>query len=299
MHPSTFGARSRATHPTFTFVQHRERMRSLLHNDDLNAWVREYGSNDNMLGPWVRENIVHVLQSCPAVLARWRATMPTHLADKMVMHCLSQGLDGIGDGDKLLALEGKSSKRFERMLGNFLQDDEKNWAWLSPAWVGAPGTPLRAYANSHGWLPGQLLGQVAKSLDQERTPSWAAWVAYPQCLRVIQRQIQVRLQQRQNMDIQTLKKTSPIWADPIDVVLAQQLIAQSPEPLFLDLTAHKDLTPLSEDEHARLQGLVEVHIAVGGIKPLHASLLAGVVPGVEMASSMVVELPDLGDLPCG
>ena len=179
---------------------------------------------------WMQANVVHVMASCPDVLEywlinaspttkavqlyrymnytppKWRATLPPHVADKMAMHCISEGLDGIGDDKKLLALEGKSTARLERMLGNFLKDDEQNWAWLSPAWVGAPGTPLRAYANGHGWLPGQLLGQVAKSLDQEKSPSWAAWVAYPQCLRIIQRQTQVRFQQRQNMDIQTLKK---------------------------------------------------------------------------------------------
>ena len=81
--------------------------------------------------------------------------------------------------------------------------------------------------------------------------------------------------------------------------MAQQLIAQSPEPLFLELTAHKDVGLLPASEHARLQGLVQVHIAVAGIKPLYAALLAGELPGVAMASSMTLELPELGDVEYG
>lgn len=108
------------------------------------------------------------------------------------------------------------------------------------------------------------------------------------------RQLQVRVQQRQQMEVKTLCKTSAAWANPTDIALAQQLIAQSPESLFLDLKAHKDVAPLPKEEHARLKGLVEVHIALDGLKQLHAFLAAGVIPGVDMGSSMEVELPDLG-----
>ncbi len=291
---TTFGNHPQTHRAMRTPSQHRERMLKMLHEDDWHGWKREYGSNDKMLGAWVRANIVHVMQSCPSVLAGWRATLPTHVADKMVMHCISCGLDGIHDDEKLLALNGKSTQRFARMVGNFVNEDKKNWAWVSPAWVGAPGTALRAYAQSHGWLPGQLGGQVAKSIEQVHAPSWTAWVAYPQCLQVLHQQLLVRVQLRQQMEVKTLCKTSAAWANPIDIALAQQLIAQSPEPLFLDLKAHKDVASLPEEEHARLKGLVEVHIALDGLKQLHACLMVGVFPGVDMAPAMTVELPDLG-----
>lgn len=293
---TTFGTRPRAPRSVAALAERRARMHELLMKDDWHEWQSEFSLGDKELSRWVRGNIVHIMQACPSVLAGWKTTLPGPLADKMVIQAISVGLDGLDDEDKMRALRGESTTRLARMLGNFVNDDPQNWGWLSPSWVGAPNSPLRAAATAHGWLPGKLLGQVTKALDSPTAPVWTSWLAYPHCMQVLHRQAQVRLQQRQEMVVQPMKKTSACWGNPIDIALAQQLIAQSPKPLFMELTAHDEVPPVLESERLRLQGLVEVHIGLGALEQLHASLLAGVLPGEGMTASMTVELPDLGDI---
>lgn len=292
---TSFGTRPQHR-PTATLAERRARMHALLMEDDWQGWSREFSGNDKEITRWMRTNIVQAMQSCPTVFAYWKSSLPKPFVTQMVMHCISGALDGIGDDARLHVLKGEGTGKLERMIHGFVTDSARNWAWLSPSWCGAPNTELRACAQNHGWTPAKLPAQVTKALEHPSVPTWTDWIVYPHALLVSHRQMQVQLQERQSMAVQAIKRTSASWGNPIDIALARQLIAQSPQPLLMELATHRDIAPLPESEHLRLQGLVQVHKELGLWNQLQASLLAGVLPGEGMQASMALELPDLGDL---
>ena len=269
----------------------------LLFDDNLDEWLKQNKGKkrESMLSDWVHRNVVHVVQSCPTVLAHWSEESVIGQPEKTLHRWLAHALEHLSDEDKIRVIRGSTrSGRAHAMLHDFLYKSANNWGMLSPAWIGHPESALRAVAIEAGWIPYQLMTQVWLSLHQSGAEQWTAWVPFPHSIAVVHRYVATEFQLRRNeTGPEALHQVSTAWANPKDVALAQFLVKHAPLPLNYTLDAHESVPPLDKACADRLEALVLVHLGLGFSKVLLQGVLDGVLPeqAIEPPS---LALPDMG-----
>lgn len=165
------------------------RMHELLHSDDVAQWKQEFPEPGRTLTDWMLDNVLHAIQACPNVMAFWNEQTPKQHYHGVLHHCLAGALDGLDDGTKIRVLQGygEDDKWAQAKLAVFIGSRQFDWRLLSPAWVGHPGSDLRAQAVHMGWSSDVLAGQVVWALRRPSSVQWRPWVPYPHSLAVLHR----------------------------------------------------------------------------------------------------------------
>ena len=108
----------------------------LLFDDNLYEWLKQNKGKkrESMLSDWVHRNVVHVVQSCPTVLAHWSEGSVIGQPEKTLHRWLAHALEHLSDEDKIRVIRGATrGGRAHAMLHDFLYKSANNWGMLSPA----------------------------------------------------------------------------------------------------------------------------------------------------------------------
>lgn len=269
-------------------------LHTMLHEDDLNGWSKRNVRESAPVDAWIRDNIVHAMQSCPKVLNYWRQSKPSAAVESIQYRYVAAALEDLDDKAKAeILLLGYFEGAAQAGLYSHIQSKPTAWAALSPAWIGAPDSELRQAATQAGWTSMRLIAQVAHSIARPAAEKWSEWVPYAHSIAVFNRAGKVMWEKKNPSEagLAPVERVGQPWASPEDMALALALTKHLPNYLYT-LTPHPDAAPVSVELQERMDALVAVHAGLGEMFPLQKMVVAGNVPTPEELA--MVELPDLG-----
>lgn len=303
--------------------QHEAALVGCLANDDMDGWhavcdtiKKRLPAGDaaalivvqrewtQLLVRWFEDNAVRAVERTQ-VLHAWTQTVPRIHYDRTLHTLLARGLEGIANNEKIDLLQGRGQGKAQELLHAFLLRgndrgiDRGHWTLVSPAWVGAPGTPLRQAALDAGWNVGMFPAQMHRQLKalsetpQNTPPAWTSWMALPHCAVVLYELHHMKSTVEEGINHFACVPTMP-WADPRDVALAQAIADHGPATFHC---AVGDGSPAacSAQEHERLRELVKVHNVLGLWDDLENAVLQGTIEGLFVGMQQDLALPELAE----
>lgn len=285
-----------ATKETKTTSWYSQRMHELLHSDNVVQWQREFPNPGRSLADWMLDNVLHAMEACPNVMEYWHAQTPKQHYHGVLHHCLAGALDGLDDATKIRVLRGEGRGSEQAQLAAFIESRQFDWRLFSPAWVGHPGSDLRAQAVHLGWTRDVLAGQVTWALRRPSASQWTLWVRYPHSLAVLHRHACAKkeLYEKARLLEPTELHAMP-WANGDDLALAQRLIEHSPIDLQFYLDQRQVQGPTTNREaHQQMDAVVRMHVGLGMWEELRQAVVQGELPGVGSQATATLELPELG-----
>lgn len=287
------------TSPTISFGSLRtpdnvEELYAKLHCDDLQGWERRNFREAAPLEPWLRENIVHVVESCPRVLAYWKTTQTAGLVPFVLCRYLGAAMEGLAVNIKIDILSGQCNDKSQARLFRYIKESSRAWGNLSPSWIGEPGSDLRVVAVKREWIKNRLLGQVPHSISRPEAEKWSRWVPYAHSMLVFQRGARVSFENSRPSQggLAPVEKTGQAWANAEDMALAQSLIKHMPHYRYT-LIPHPHAMPVSAELQERMDALVAVHLGLGMMFPLQKMVVGGQLH--EHSNEVELVLPALGE----
>lgn len=275
-------------------IDNEAELHAMLHNDDLVGWQRRNVRESAPLDAWLRDNVVHAMQSCPRVLAHWQKTYNSSpVAESILYRYVGAALESLDDNAKAGILSGYFEGEAQAGLFSHITKRTPNWSSLSPAWIGPPGSDLRDAALARGWSDIRLLSQVAHAIGRPEAQRWQAWVPYAHSIAVFNRAGKVMWEKKNPSPngLQPVKKVGQAWARPEDMALAMALAKHMPSYLYT-IESHPDAAPIPTELQERMDALVAVHAGLGMMFTLQKGVVAGTLPSMEPQEP--IELPELG-----
>lgn len=251
-------------------------LNAALHANDMDAFHQAFGAFLHV-DLWMQTHVVHAMAACPAVLDYWLATAPKIGRAERLYRYTARALEDLSEEEKTELLLGKSSIPARQNLYRFLKASmhsnyNSHWASLSPTWIGKPGSALQQAALGLGWNPKYLFGMLAEGMQHPGWERWLAEVPYAySILAVGWSQIRLRGPRRtSSTGVDTTPKLSAFprlvcsnEANPRDVVLALEIVAQHAAPFVGHLCAPASWQSPPPEEVQRLHELVRFHWALG------------------------------------
>ena len=252
-------------------------MADLLRADDRSAFGY---FQFNALEDWFVANIAFAVDNCPKLFEYWK-DKTAYLNRALAFAALSHACEGSSDDERLSILRGASPRPSHQALLRVLQDAPGNWQCFSPLWIGKEGSPLRDQALSMGWESKFI---VAMTRDHKHNPNahlWQPRMIFEQSLLAFGGLLmsnmveQSALPKDQKVVISSCSKPD---SHSLDVALAQSILA-SASPCWQVLERHPDVPEVSAAVKTHLDGLVQMHHAMGMMNDLEVSLCLGILPG--------------------
>lgn len=283
-----------SSHIAVHTVDSDEELHARLYKDDLYGWQSRNLNNQAPLEDWLRENIVHAVESCPRVLAHWKKMVTSASVERRLCRYLGEALEGLPDKIKVNILSGRGAGKAQDELFVHISKKVSNWVSLSPSWIGEPKSDLRLAAVTTGWSDMKLFSQVPHSISRPEAERWTKWVPYAHSIGVFQRASKVAyLKKHLEEESPTITKTGQAWTRVEDMALAQSLIKNIPDCCYT-LIPHPSALPVPIELQERMDAFVTAYEGLGMLSALKKMVLAGNVPA--MCNEMAMELPFLGEL---
>lgn len=300
--------------------EHEAALVSCLANDDMAGWhavcdtiKKRLPAGDaaarivvqrewtQLMTRWFEDNAVRAVEHNPQVLHAWTQTVSRIHYDRTLHTLLARGLEGIADNEKIdVLLFGLGGKAQELLHAFLLRGQNRgHWTLVSPAWVGAPGTPLRQAALDAGWYVGMFPAQmhqqlkVLKEHPQQTPPAWTSWMALPHSAAVLYELHEMQKNVTEGTQHMAFVPTMP-WADPRDIALAQAIAGHGPKNFYC-VVGDGEPPACTPQEPERLRSMVKVYNALGLWSELETAVLQGTLDGLYAGTQQSLVLPDLGE----
>lgn len=264
------------------------------HVDNLRGGELQNASEMMLLNSWIKDNVLHALESCPWVLSYWKMKYPAQ-ADRTLCLYAAAALESLDDNVKIDILLGNGKGRAQADLFYYLNQQASNWTILSPAWIGPVGSDLRTAAVQKGWCDLRLSGQVPHSISRPEALQWSQWVPFAHSIAVSQRGGLVNLERRNpnGKSLAPIETTGQAWALPEDMALAQSLLKHMAHYLYT-LIPHPDAETISDGLQKRMDAFVGLHAGLDMMPALNKMIRAGQLH--EHGNEVLLALPALGEL---
>ncbi len=270
------------SYPPRSNIVYTAQMSALLHADNIDGFVASLeptDSIDRMLGGWMRANILCAIASCPKVVAFWKDKMEWDEEPGLEMvRFLAEALETSEDGEKIRLLRGDTSDAVAREWHRGMVNNVLFFERLSPAWIGAPGSTLRATMQGLGWSPSSLFSML-RCGRPANAQYWSEWVPFVETMLVHNHEEYERLMRRAGRHVDHAVRKVPAWALAEDVALAQSLctvIWPNESHYALELPPNFPSVPTSRRQELDL--LVQMHAQLDQMGPLMDILATGHLP---------------------
>lgn len=257
-------------------------MSATLDKDDIDRFVGSLAptdSIDRMLGGWMRANILHAIASCPKVLAFWKMKMEWGAEPGLeIVRFLGEALETSSDEDKIRLLLGDKSSAVAREWYRGMVNNDLFFERLSPAWIGAQGSALRAAMVGHGWTYASLSNMIGHG-QAANIQRWSQWVPYLETMLVHNHAKLEILWRRAGRYVDPRHRMVPTEALPEDVALAQSSCTVLwPNGSHYALELPPNFQPVPNSRRQELDLLVQMHAQLDQLGPFMDSLATGRLP---------------------
>lgn len=268
-------------------------MDAALHANDMEAFHQAFGAFLHA-DRWMQTHVVHAMAACPAVLDYWLASVPKEGRAERLYRYTARALEDLSEEEKTELLLGKSSVPSRQNLYRFLKASASmlgnHWASLSPIWVGKSGSALQQAALGLGWKPERFHIMLAEGMQHSGWERWLSEVPYAYSIIAVGwSNMRLRGPTRKSstgVDSTPTKKDFPRvvcsnGANPLDVVLALEIVAQHAAPFAGHLCAPASWQSPPPEEVQRLHDLVRFHWTLGLQDKFVQALREGYLLGTE------------------